>query len=150
VAAYHCSPSYFPHSITSAVSISRGNSLIEFSADHSIFWRRRQPLGGHAPFRCSARLPPGALERGAAGRPFRAVAEEGIPFREIAAVIGRRLNVPVTSKSKDEAAAHFGWFATFAGMELAASSARTRALLGWEPKQPGLLADIDHPSYFRA
>ena len=65
-------------------------------------------------------------------------------------MIGRRLNVPVTSKSKDEAAAHFGWFATFAGMELAASSARTRALLGWEPKQPGLLADIDHPSYFRA
>jgi nucleoside-diphosphate-sugar epimerase len=93
-----------------------------------------------------------ALERGAAARdfggPFHAIAEEGIPFREIAAAIGRRLNVPVVSKSKDEAAAHFGWFATFAGMELAASSARTRAWLGWEPKQPGLLADIDHPSYF--
>jgi len=49
------------------------------------------------------------------GGPFHAVAEEESPFREIAAVIGRRLNVPVVSKTKDEAAAHFGWFATFAG-----------------------------------
>jgi nucleoside-diphosphate-sugar epimerase len=93
-----------------------------------------------------------ALERGAATSaldgPFHAVAEEGIPFKAIAEVIGRRLSVPVVAKSKEEAAAHFGWFATFAGMDLPASSARTRKLLGWEPKQPGLLADIDHPSYF--
>jgi nucleoside-diphosphate-sugar epimerase len=89
-----------------------------------------------------------ALERGAMGGPFHAVAEEGIPFKEIATVIGRRLNVPVVAKSREEAAEHFGWFAMFAGMDLAASSARTRKLLNWEPKQPGLLADIDHPSYF--
>jgi nucleoside-diphosphate-sugar epimerase len=89
-----------------------------------------------------------ALERGAAGGPFHAVAEEGIAFKEIAEVIGRRLNVPVVAKSPEDAAAHFGWFARFAGMDMTASSARTRKLLGWEPKQPGLLTDIDHPSYF--
>ena len=89
-----------------------------------------------------------ALERGASGSPFHAVAEEGVPFKEIARMIGRRLNVPVVAKSQDEAAEHFDWFAMFAGMDLPASSARTRKLLGWEPKQAGLLADMDHPSYF--
>jgi nucleoside-diphosphate-sugar epimerase len=89
-----------------------------------------------------------ALERGASGGQFHAVAEEGVPFKEIATMIGRRLNVPVVAKSQDEAAEHFDWFAMFAGMDLPASSARTRKLLDWEPKQPGLLADIDHPSYF--
>ncbi len=71
---------------------------------------------------------------------YHAVAEEG--------VIGRRLKVPVVTKSREEAADHFGSFALFAGMDVPASSERTRALLGWEPKQPGLLADIDQPSYF--
>lgn len=89
-----------------------------------------------------------AIERGAAGGPFHAIAEEGVPFKEIAAVIGRRLNVPVVSKSSEEAAEHFGWFAQFAGADVPTSSARTRALLGWEPKQPGLIADIDQPYYF--
>ena len=88
------------------------------------------------------------MERGAKGGPFHEVAEEGVPFKEIAAVIGRRLNLPVVAKTKEQAAEHFGWFAMFAGMDLPASSARTRALLRWEPKQPGPLADIDHPTYF--
>jgi nucleoside-diphosphate-sugar epimerase len=89
-----------------------------------------------------------ALERGAAGGPFHAIAEEGVPFKEIAEVIGRRLNIPVVSKSPEEAAEHFGWFAMFAGIDAPTSSARTRALLGWKPEQPGLIADIDHPAYF--
>jgi nucleoside-diphosphate-sugar epimerase len=89
-----------------------------------------------------------ALERGAAGGPFHAIAEEGVPLKAIAEVIGRRLNIPVVSKSGDEAAQHFGWFAMFAGIDAPASSARTRAELGWEPPWPGLLADIDHPAYF--
>ena len=91
-----------------------------------------------------------ALEHGAEGGPFHAVAEEGVPFKAIAEVIGRRLNVPVVSKSREEAAEHFGWFAMFAGMDLPASSARTRARLGWKPEQPGLIADLDHSAYFAA
>jgi nucleoside-diphosphate-sugar epimerase len=89
-----------------------------------------------------------ALERGAEGGPFTAAAEEGVPFREIAEVIGRRLNLPVVSKSKAEAAEHFGWFADFAAFDVPTSSEHTRALLGWQPKEPGLIADIDHPAYF--
>ncbi|MCA1452389.1 SDR family oxidoreductase [Bradyrhizobium sp. BRP22] len=88
------------------------------------------------------------IERGAAGGPFHAIAEEGVPFKAIAEVIGRRLNVPVVSKSPDEAAGHFGWFARFAGIDAPTSSTRTRALLGWEPKQPELIADLDQPYYF--
>jgi nucleoside-diphosphate-sugar epimerase len=89
-----------------------------------------------------------ALERGSEGGPFHAVSEEGVRFKEIAAVIGRRLNIPVVSKSPAQAAEHFGWFAMFAGLDVPTSSERTRSLLGWQPDQPGLIADIDDPVYF--
>jgi nucleoside-diphosphate-sugar epimerase len=89
-----------------------------------------------------------ALERGLEGGPFHAVAEEGVPFKAIAEVISRRLNVPVVSKSPEQAAEHFGWFAQFAGFDVPTSSERTRSLLGWQPQQPGLIADIDDPAYF--
>ncbi|AIO34707.1 SDR family oxidoreductase [Burkholderia pseudomultivorans] len=89
-----------------------------------------------------------AVERGTAGARYHAVADTGVPFREIAAVIGRRLNLPVVAKSAQEAAEHFGWFAMFAGMDAAATSERTRASLDWAPVQPGLIADIDRPRYF--
>ncbi|WP_342236103.1 SDR family oxidoreductase [Inquilinus sp. OTU3971] len=90
-----------------------------------------------------------ALERGVtAGARYHAMAEEGVPFRDIAGVIGRRLGVPVIGKSPEAAAEHFGWFAMFAGMDVPTSSERTRALLGWQPTEPGLIADIDRPAYF--
>lgn len=89
-----------------------------------------------------------ALERAAGGERHHAIAEEGAPFKDIAAVIGRRLDLPVVGQSPEEAAGHFGWFAMFAGLDAPTSSERTRALLGWEPTQPGLIADIDQPSYF--
>ena len=89
-----------------------------------------------------------ALKEGSAGARYHAVADEGVALREIAGVIGRRLNVPVVSKSPEEAANYFGWFAQFAAMDNPASSRRTRQLLGWQPKQPALIADLDRPSYF--
>ncbi len=89
-----------------------------------------------------------ALEHGANGGPFHAIAEEGVPMRRIAEVIGRCLNLPVVAKSPNEAAQHFGWFALFAGLDVPTSSEATRARLGWQPEQLGLLADIDHPAYF--
>ena len=87
-----------------------------------------------------------AIERGAEGGPFHAVAEEGVPFEDIAGMIGRRLNVPVVSLSPEEADAHFGWFARFAAVDCPATSERTRSLLGWKPVGPALMADID--AYF--
>ena len=83
------------------------------------------------------------LEKGAAGARYHGVAEEGVPFRDIAGVIGRRQNVPVVSKVPEEAARHFGWFAHFAALDNPASSQRTRELLGWQPKQPALIPDLD-------
>ncbi|MBP0576016.1 3-beta hydroxysteroid dehydrogenase, partial [Mycobacterium tuberculosis] len=76
-----------------------------------------------------------------------AVAEAGVPFRDIAAVIGRRLGVPVVGKAPEEAAEHFGWLAHFAGIDNHASSAKTRAALGWQPSEIGLIADLDRPGY---
>jgi nucleoside-diphosphate-sugar epimerase len=88
------------------------------------------------------------LEKNAGGDRYHAVADEGVPFKEIATVIGRRLNVPAAGKTPEGAAGHFGWFTHFAALNAAASSERTRRLLGWEPKQPGLIADLDRPQYF--
>jgi nucleoside-diphosphate-sugar epimerase len=96
----------------------------------------------------AARLFRLVLENGAAMPRVHGAAEEGVPFRDIASVIGRRLNLPVVSKSPDEAAAHFGWFAHFAGLDCPASSVRTRKVLGWQPTQAGLIADLDRPVYF--
>jgi nucleoside-diphosphate-sugar epimerase len=99
----------------------------------------------------AARLYRLVLEKGSAAGPrYHAIADEGVPFREIAGVIGRRLNRPVVSKTPEEAAAHFGWFALFAAIDSPASSRKTRELLGWQPTRPGLIADIDHPRYFEA
>ena len=84
-----------------------------------------------------------ALEQGTAGAVYHGVAEEGVPFREIAGVIGRGLDLPVVSKTPAEAASHFGWFAHFAGLNVPASSAQTREQLGWQPQQPGLISDLE-------
>jgi nucleoside-diphosphate-sugar epimerase len=90
-----------------------------------------------------------ALEKGAARAYYHGVAEEGVTFREIAEVIGHRLKVPVVSIAPEEAANHFAWFAHFAAMDVPASSQKTQELLGWKPKQPGLIADLDREQYFK-
>lgn len=89
-----------------------------------------------------------ALELGKPGARYHAVAEQGVPFREIAAVIAHGLGVPVAALSPEEAAEHFTWFSHFAAMDCAASSERTRAELGWRPVEPGLIADIESAGYF--
>jgi nucleoside-diphosphate-sugar epimerase len=91
-----------------------------------------------------------AVEKAARQAYYHGVAEEGIKFREIAEVIGRRLNIPVVGKEPDEAASHFTWFAHFVAMDVQASSEQTQEVLGWRPTQPGLIADIDRPSYFKS
>jgi nucleoside-diphosphate-sugar epimerase len=88
------------------------------------------------------------LERGIAGAAYHGVADDGVPTREIAEAIGRGLNVPVVSKSREEAADHFGWIAHFFGIDGPASSAQTQARLGWRPVQPGIIADLNAEHYF--
>ncbi|MGV7207136.1 SDR family oxidoreductase [Oxalobacteraceae bacterium A2-2] len=92
----------------------------------------------------AARLYRLALEQGKPGARYHAVAEEEVMMREIAAVIGRRLGLPVESRP----AGHFGWLGRFAAMDRPASAAKTEHELGWRPMQAGLLADLDSPAYF--
>jgi nucleoside-diphosphate-sugar epimerase len=97
----------------------------------------------------AARLYRLAVEKGQGPARYHATAEEGVPFKEIAGVIGKRLGLPVVSKSPEEAAQHFTWFAHFAAMDALASSAKTRVAAGWQPTGPGLIADIDRDAYFK-
>jgi nucleoside-diphosphate-sugar epimerase len=90
----------------------------------------------------AARLYRLALEKGAAGERYHPVAEEGVPMKDIAETIGRVLGIPTASLSAEEAEAHFGWMAMFAGFDLPASSQLTRERLGWRPTGPSLLDDL--------
>ena len=88
-----------------------------------------------------------ALEKHEAGAKYHAVAEEGLPLREIAEVIGRGLKVPVKSIRPEEAPAHFGWLGMFASLDFPASSTITREKLGWHPTGPRLIADLIRMNY---
>ncbi|CAN5168881.1 SDR family oxidoreductase [soil metagenome] len=94
-----------------------------------------------------ARLYRLALDRGQNPAVYNAVAEEGVPGREIAEAIGEGLKIPVVSLSPEEAASHFGWLGMFAGLDMRASSALTRERLGWTPTGPGLIADLKAMDY---
>jgi nucleoside-diphosphate-sugar epimerase len=98
--------------------------------------------------RDAARLFRLALEKGVAGARYHGVADEGIPFRSIGEIIGRRLNIPVEYISAKEAGKAFSWFGDFAATDNPSSSDHTRNELGWEPTHPGLLADLNGPGYF--
>lgn len=84
-----------------------------------------------------------ALETGMTQAVYHAVAEEGILFRDIAQAIGKHLGVPAEPRARE----HFGWFADFASLNMAASSEQTRAVLGWNPTHPTLLADLAQAQY---
>ena len=91
-----------------------------------------------------------ALERGTSGARFHGVADQGIPIRDIAEIIGRHLSVPAVSKTPEEAAEHLGFIGQVLGMGGMSSSALTQERLGWRPTQPGLIQDLEHGRYFEA
>ena len=96
----------------------------------------------------AARLVRIGLEQAPAGTRLHAVAEEGVPTKAIAEAIGRGLGLPVTSVAPEDAIEHFGFIGAFFGMDMSASSARTRARFGWEPTGPTLIEDIEAGAYF--
>lgn len=92
-----------------------------------------------------------ALEKGTAGARYHAIGEEGIPLQKIAGVIGRRLNIPVVSKSREEATGHFGFLGFFVSADGPASSALTQQRLGWRPMQKtGMIDDLEHATVFES
>jgi nucleoside-diphosphate-sugar epimerase len=127
--------------VPTLINIAREKGVSAYIGDGRNRWSAVHRLDAARLFRL-------ALEKATAGARYHAVAEEGIAFRDIAEVIGRRLNIPVVSKSPEEAANHFGWIAAFAGLDCPASSKLTQERLGWRPVQPTLLTDLERGSYF--
>ena len=127
------------------IGMARQHGVSAMSGDGGNHWPAVHRLDAAVAYRRALET---AATAGEAFVRYHVTAEEGVPFRDIATVIGRRLGLPVVSKSPEEATAHFGWFAHFAAIDNRASSGKTRAALGWTPQHPGLLADIDRPSYF--
>jgi nucleoside-diphosphate-sugar epimerase len=126
--------------ITYAVAVAREKGVSAYVGDGLNRWPAAHVLD-------TARLYRLALEKREAGARYHAVAEEGVAVRDIAEVVGRGLKVPVVSLSPDEAAAHFGWLAPFAGWDMPASSAQTKKQLDWYPTGPGLIADLERMRY---
>ncbi len=89
-----------------------------------------------------------ALEKAPGGARYHAIGDTGLPTRDIAEVIAQRLGVPTASKTPEEAHAHFGFLGMFFGLDAPASAAFTQDQLGWRPTHPGLLADLEHGTYF--
>jgi nucleoside-diphosphate-sugar epimerase len=129
--------------LATMVGIARAKGVSGFIGDGSHRWPAVHRLDAAHLFRL-------ALEKAPAGSPLHAVADQGVPIRAIAEVIGRHLDVPVVSVPADEASEYFG---SLAGFLLSAdnpvSSALTRGLLGWQPTHPGLVDDLDKGHYFQ-
>ncbi|QBD75248.1 SDR family oxidoreductase [Ktedonosporobacter rubrisoli] len=123
------------------INIARAKGVSAYPGDGANRWPAVHRLDAAHLFRL-------ALENAEAGSRLHAVAEEGIPVREIASVIGRRLGVPVVSLPVEQAGDHFGFLGRFVSRDIPASSALTRKRLKWYPVQPGLLADLDKDYYF--
>jgi nucleoside-diphosphate-sugar epimerase len=129
--------------VTFAIAVAREKGISAYIGDGLNRWSAVHLLDAAPVYRL-------ALEKGTARARYHAVAEEGVPVREIAEAIGRGLKIPVVAMSPEEAAGHFGWLGLFAGVDLPASSALTQQRLGWRPTQkPGLIDDLDHMNYFR-
>lgn len=123
--------------VATLVKLARDTGVSGYVGDGANRWAAVHRFDAAALYRLAA-------ENGQAGATYHAIQDEGIPTRRIAEVIGAKLGVPVASKPPE----HFGWLGKFAAMEMAASSHATRAALGWAPTHVGLLADLEHGSYF--
>jgi nucleoside-diphosphate-sugar epimerase len=123
------------------VAIARDKGVSGYIGDGSNRWPAVHRLDAARLFRL-------ALEGAPAGSTLHGVADEGVPVRDIAEVIGRHLNLPVASIPREDAGEHFGWLAGPLGADVPASSVLTRELLGWQPTHPGLIDDLDQGHYF--
>lgn len=128
--------------MTSLIGIARQKGSAGYIGDGAQRWPAVHRLD-------SAHLFCLALEKATAGTTLHAVADEGVEIRDIAEVIGKHLEIPVVSIAPEQAGAHFGWMAPLLQIDQPASSALTREWMGWEPAQPGLLADLDLGHYFK-
>jgi nucleoside-diphosphate-sugar epimerase len=124
------------------IDIARNKGGSAYVGDGSNRWSAVHRLDAASLFRL-------ALERAPAGTRLHGAGEEGVPIRDVATVIGRRLNLPVVSRTPEEAAEHFGWMAHFIGADMPASSAYTRERFGWRPTQVRLIADLENGTYFK-
>jgi nucleoside-diphosphate-sugar epimerase len=127
--------------IPALIAIARERGVSGYIGDGSNRWGAVERLDAARLFRL-------ALEKAPAGSRWHAVADEGVPARDIAAAIGRGLNVPVVSIEPERAQEHFGWIAAFFAMDGPASNAITRQRLGWNPTHRGLVEDLEHGHYF--
>ncbi|WP_181804784.1 SDR family oxidoreductase [Streptomyces shenzhenensis] len=123
------------------IRIARATGVSGYAGDGTNRWSAVHTLD-------LARLYRLALEKAPAGAELHAAAEEGVVVREIAEAVGRRLGVPVQSVPEDRRAEHFGFFGAFVSLDVPVRSERTRELLGWEPVEAGLLADLEEGHYF--
>ena len=128
--------------ISTLIGIARSTGTSAFVGDGSNRWPSVHRLDAAVLFRL-------AMESAPAGTSLHAVAEEGVPFRDIAQAIGHLLNLPVVSLTAEEAGRHFAFLAPFVAIDSPASNAWTRQRMGWSPTHPTLLADIQEGHYFR-
>jgi nucleoside-diphosphate-sugar epimerase len=128
--------------VPALIGIARARGLSAYVEDGSNRWAAVHRLDAAHLFRL-------ALEAAPTGTRLNAIGDEGVPFREIAEVIGKHLDLPVAGVSREDAQGHFGLFALFASMDAPASSELTQKQFGWHPSQPGLIADLDEGYYFQ-
>ncbi|MGA1986702.1 MAG: SDR family oxidoreductase [Candidatus Sulfotelmatobacter sp.] len=131
--------------ITYLIAVAREKGVSVYVGDGLNRWPAVHKLDAARLYRLALEK---GTEKGSAGARYNAVAEEGVALREIAEAIGRGLQVPVVSKSPEEASQRFGWLGMFAGADAPASSALTQQRLGWRPTGPGLIADLNAMNYF--
>ena len=126
--------------VPSLAAMARDKGVSAYVGDGQNLWPSVHRLDAARVFRL-------ALERGARNEAFHAIAEQGVPYRLIAEAIGRQVGVPTKSLTPEEAEAHFGGFAMWVAGNGPASSERTKAVLGWEPREIGIISDIERPDY---